>query len=213
MHQSVTDFFREFSTKLEGCVYHMYLDVKGLVTTGIGCLIDPVSLAVQLPWIVKSTGERATTQQIVDEWNRIHDNERLAKLHYKYAGALCLLRLTDEGVQQLMERRMAIFEADLKKTFPDWDDWPADAQLGLMSMSWAMGSGFVKKWSIFTPACREHKWIVASENCHINATGNAGITPRNNANKVLFRRAALGYGPTNTGYDRTQISKKEIGYL
>ena len=213
MHQSVIDFFPDFSKKLEGCVDHMYLDVKGLVTTGIGCLIDPVSLAVTLPWVLKGTTTKASIQQVIDEWHRIKDNQRLAKLHYDYAGKLCQLRLTDEGVQQLLEARMNVFEDDLKKTFKEWDEWPADAQLGLMSMSWAMGSGFTKKWAHFTPACREHRWADAAELCSINATNNAGIIPRNKANKMLFKLAALAYGPTIiAGYDKTKVSKQAIDY-
>ena len=213
MHQSVIDFFPAFSKKLEGCVDHMYLDCLGLVTTGIGCLIDPVALAVTLPWVLKGTDTKATTQQIIDEWHRIKDDVRLAKLHYKYAGALCQLRLTEQGVQQLLEKRMLGFEEDLKKEFPDWEEWPADAQLGVMSMSWAMGSGFTHRWPGFVSACQCHMWLNAAESCHINEKGNPGIIPRNKANKILFEQAALGYGPTKIEeYDRTQVSKSAIGY-
>lgn len=41
MYPSVTSFFRVFNEPLEGVVAYMYLDIKGLVTVGVGNLIDP----------------------------------------------------------------------------------------------------------------------------------------------------------------------------
>ena len=36
MHSSVQAIFPEFSKRFEGYVHWMYLDIKGLVTTGVG---------------------------------------------------------------------------------------------------------------------------------------------------------------------------------
>lgn len=36
MHDSVRDYFSRFSVEFEGVVQHTYLDVKNLVTIGIG---------------------------------------------------------------------------------------------------------------------------------------------------------------------------------
>lgn len=211
MHQSVLDFFPTFTERFEGRVNHMYLDVLGLVTTGLGCLIDPVHLATAVTWVHKD-GTPATQTEVAEEWQRIKARQDLAKLHYKYAGALCQLRLTDEGINALMRARMNVFEGVLAKVFPEWHVWPADAQLGLMSMSWAMGAGFTKGWPAFTSACRDRRWIEAAENCSIRSEGNPGVIPRNKANKVLFRMAALAYGPTAVDYDPKQVSRKEIGF-
>ena len=51
MHPSVKSVFPSFSTKLEGRVPWMYCDVLGLVTIGIGNLIDPEEAALHLPFV------------------------------------------------------------------------------------------------------------------------------------------------------------------
>jgi hypothetical protein len=134
-------------------------------------------------------------------------------MHYKFAGQLCKLKLTEEGIDALMLRRMRTFEDYLKKTFKEWDSWPADAQLGAMSMAWAMGAGYVKIFKNFVDAANKHQWAIAAECCKIREAGNPGIVPRNRANKTLFGMAALGYGPTDTGYDKTKVSEGAIDFL
>lgn len=53
MHASARSAWQGFITKHEGNIGHMYLDTKGLVTIGIGNLIDPLSLATPLPFQFK----------------------------------------------------------------------------------------------------------------------------------------------------------------
>jgi GH24 family phage-related lysozyme (muramidase) len=55
MHASAQAAWQTFITGHEGNVAHMYLDTKGLVTIGIGNLIDPISLALTLPFQFKAT--------------------------------------------------------------------------------------------------------------------------------------------------------------
>ena len=50
MRAAVRTSFRAFNAKYEGTVNFMYVDVKNLVTIGVGNLIDPISLAVNLPF-------------------------------------------------------------------------------------------------------------------------------------------------------------------
>lgn len=213
MRKAVLDIFPAFSDALEGHVEHMYLDILGLVTVGRGCLIEPISLALGLPWVHRSDNTPATRQEVEAEWNLINGTPRLAKMHYDYAGKLCKLKLTQEGIDQLMARRLTVFEDYLKKKFPEWDSWPADAQLGAMSMAWAMGAGYVDKFKNFVNAANEHKWIVAADCCKMREDGNAGLIPRNKANKLLFEMSALAYGPTDTGYDQTKVSVAELKKL
>jgi hypothetical protein len=213
MKPTVIDVFPYITTRLEGRVSHMYLDCKGLVTVGLGCLIDPVSLAVQLPWVHKATLKPAGPQIIIDEWQRIKDDQRLAKFHYNVAGSLTQLRLTDEGIDSLAVKRLSVFETDLRKEFLDWDAFPADAQLAIMLMTWAMGSGFTHSWKHLTSACKEHRWIDASEQCRIQEKGNVGVIPRNKASKLLFAQSCLAYGPTDTGYDAQKVSLEVLAKL
>lgn len=50
VRQAVLDVWNDFNRPLEGRVPYMYLDVKGLVTTGLGNLIDSTADAEQLAW-------------------------------------------------------------------------------------------------------------------------------------------------------------------
>src|SRR4029453_7562541 len=63
-HTSIRDGFLAFSRPLEGRVPWMYLDIKGLVTTGVGNLIDPVGLASKLPFVHKGDGSPASEVDI-----------------------------------------------------------------------------------------------------------------------------------------------------
>lgn len=81
MHASARSAWQGSITKHEGNIGHMYLDTKGLVTIGIGNLIDPVSLATPLPFQFKIgnqagaiAGRVATTQEIEAEWRTLKNH-------------------------------------------------------------------------------------------------------------------------------------------
>jgi peptidoglycan hydrolase-like protein with peptidoglycan-binding domain len=189
MHASVLKAFEPFSTKFEGFLPYMYLDIKGLVTTGMGNLIDPIGPALGLPWR-RSDGSLASQDEIRAAWNAVKARIDLApKFGQAFAG-VTTLRLDNEGIEQLIARKLKENEGYLRTKFPGYDTWPADAQLGLHSMAWAMGPGF--KFPAFEAAVNRdppdfHAAAVAS---HINEAGNPGLTPRNKANFELFTNAA-----------------------
>ena len=198
MHASATSRFRAFTEPLEGVVRHMYLDVKGLVTTGVGNLIDPVGQALVLPFRWKdqaSNAKRAvlaSQQEIMEEWNSIKNNFELASKGHRACKGLTRLELSDESIDQLIKKRLASNEAFLKKhkSFAAFDEWPADAQLGLMSMAWAAGANLEKTFPKFSAACGSMDFEAAAERCKLREQGNAGVIPRNRANQHLFRNAA-----------------------
>jgi hypothetical protein len=74
--------------------------------------------------------------------------------------------------------------------FHCFDEWPADVQLGIHSMAWAMGAGFMRKFPKFTDACKACDWKRAAVECRMNTVNNPGLVPRNVANKKLFLTAA-----------------------
>jgi len=182
----------------------MYLDIKGLVTVGVGNLIDPVELAEQLPFCFRAQpGVAATPAQIAAEWQRIKSDTALAKAGWRACEPLTQLGLNDVAIDALIADRLARHEASLKKTaaFGQFEAWPADAQLGLLSMAWAMGPGGPAGFHHFLAACQKLDFAAAAANCTINEQGNPGLAPRNRANRTLFRNAAVvragGAGPAN----------------
>lgn len=181
--------FTRVSKILEGCVPWMYLDILGLVTTGVGCLIDAPHEACKLPWR-RPDGSPASASEIAGEWANVKANRALARQGHKAAAKFTRLRLDDEGVAELLEHRAADFEAFYRKTWPAWDSFPADAQLAIHSMGWAMGPGFPRKFPTFTKAVLAGDWAGAAAQCAMRATGNPGLIPRNKMNVRLFNAAA-----------------------
>lgn len=195
MNKTISDIFLPFTKTLEGYVTYMYLDVKGLVTCGAGNLIDPVSLAVYLPF-TKKDGSRASKDEIKAEWKQIKNRTELAKQGHKAAMKYCTLRLSDEVIANLVRTKLEQNEDYLiKHHFPEFNDWPADAQLAVLSMAWALGSNFPETWTKLKAACIAKNWELAALNCHINEVGNAGVKPRNEANVKLFKSAASPKAP------------------
>ena len=79
MRKSVEEAWIGFSTRFEGRIQWMYLDILGLVTTGIGNLIDPKPAALSLPWRHVGTYERATVGEISVEWDMMKSRKGLAQ--------------------------------------------------------------------------------------------------------------------------------------
>jgi peptidoglycan hydrolase-like protein with peptidoglycan-binding domain len=210
LHESVLDIFPSFSHEFEGYVNHMYLDVKGYVTTGIGNLINDVNSVASLPWRVGEEGPKASLAEILEHWNYLHSLQDLkARKPHVYKGVFNqrfghVLTLTDEAIDDLVEKKLLANAAHAAKQWNNFPFWPADAQLAVMSMYWALGSltkfpncaRLVAKedWlgcAAGAPSKTTDKgWQAASYACKIKEEGNAGIIPRNKANVMLFRNAA-----------------------
>lgn len=190
---AVLDAWHAFSEPLEGRVHSMYLDVLGLVTTGVGNLIDTPDQAAALPWVHERTGARATRDEVIAAWRALKARKDLAKLHYKYAAALNDLRLTDAAIDAMVLDKLRSNAAYLQsRHFRDFAEWPADAQLGVLSMAWAVGPGFPVKFGNFTRAvvaAEASRWIDAKACCKIRELGNPGVVPRNRANERCFDNA------------------------
>ena len=191
MRGSVRRGFVPFTAPLEGIVRWMYLDVKGLVTTAIGILIDPIQTAMPLPW-VRLDGSPAGRDEIAAEWMRVKGDASLARLGHRAAEHITNLRLTDEGVDLVVSGKLAQFDRQLAARFPEWEEWPADAQLATLSMSWACGPAF--RFPQLEAALRARDFDGAAGTCHINEAGNPGIIPRNRANVALYHNAAKVLG-------------------
>lgn len=178
------------SSPLEGRVHSMYLDILGLVTCGVGNLIDSPYQAARLPW-KHADGRLATKEEIYFAWADLKANkETLKKLHWKYAAKRNDLRLTDEDIDRLVESKLCEFEVYMTKHhFPGFVDFPADAQLAICSMAWACGPGFPKQFSNFKRFANQHEWLLAKACCKIRETGNPGVRPRNVHNYLCFENA------------------------
>ncbi len=195
MRPAVLAAFWAFTVPLEGSTDGMYCDVLGLVTTGVGNLIDSVSASLALPWRTRVTGLPSTTAEVADEWHAVK-NGRIP-----WRPGTRPLYLEPHDIQALVLQRLQQNEAYLARRWANWASWPADAQLGAHSCAWAAGAGWraphfdaaAAKLDFLTiagppgdaganPGCRGEAWL--------NDAGNPGLRPRNLANKALFASAA-----------------------
>ncbi len=199
---AVEAVFPAFSARFEGRVSTMYVDVLGLVTVGVGCLIDTPGGAARLPF-VHAGGTVATPSEIANAWQNLkaHKDE-LKHKHWRFAAPYTYgLHLPDAAVDDLMIERLRASEAWLRKTFPAWDSFPADAQLGIVSMAWAAGANFTAKFPTFTAAAKRGDWASCAAECKLRESGNPGVVPRNLADHYLFLCASVADSPTaSPGY-------------
>ena len=192
MHRATIDAFLKFTEPLEGRVPYMYLDIKELVTTGVGNLIDPVAAALKLPW--KLDGRLATRDEIRRDWDALKARRELAKRRHELAAEVTRVRLEPADIDALVLGKLYANERYLRKDFPDWERFSADAQLGICSMAWALGAGFAKTFRNFASAANRQDWEAAQAACEIRSHDNPGIVPRNAANSLCFGNAAFVHG-------------------
>lgn len=143
MKPSVAAIFPEFSAYHEGPVYSLYSDSIGKVTWGIGELCDPVERAYGKP-LRKQDGTIASKAEIEADFASIKANlkEAMAKGH-KYAYTITALRSNKQDIIESLQKRLAQNDVALTNRFPEFQEWPADAQLAIHSLSWAAGTGFM----------------------------------------------------------------------
>ena len=199
MYQSVRSAFTPLMKRWEGCCPYLYLDVKGLVTTAVGNLVDTPSQAIALPFKRKD-GTAAGPSEIVGEWLRVKSFQAMRfQGGYAYA-KMTTLRLTNEGVAGIVERQLDANEKHLTKRFPDWNTWPADAQLAIHSLSWACGPHF--RFAVLEHHLLAGDFSLAAGECHISEHGNPGVKPRNVGNEIMLRNAAW---IVSSGWDRSVL--------
>jgi hypothetical protein len=214
VHPAVQSKFRAFNEPFEGAIPHMYLDVLGLVTVGVGNLIDPVAVATTLPFRFKrkpgiaTGGELATKEQITAEWEKLKSNTSLAHKGHCACAPITNLELDDAAIDAVIAERLAKNESFLKRQppFKEFESWPADGQLALLSMAWAMGPAGALNFHHFCASCATMDFKTAATQCKMNEQGNPGVIPRNKANcTLLSNAAAVIAGEKTKNYERSTL--------
>ncbi len=198
---SVVDAFAKTQQPWEGEADVMYTDVLGLVTTAIGYLIDSNSNktpmanmsgyapALLIPWVHKSDGQPATQAEIIQDWQTV-------KNAHKQSGTFDLpndkkitqLKIPQSVIQDLTASRMANNEKELVKSLPGFAKFPADGQMVIHGMAWAMGGGFIPAYGFhaFADAVNRGDWIAAKANSNFK-----GVSPERKAgHDKMFDNAA-----------------------
>jgi GH24 family phage-related lysozyme (muramidase) len=191
MRPSVSAAFFDWSSRWEGATDFLYLDVLGLVTVGIGQLVDPYPLMGGLRF-TRADGSQATPSEVSQAWLATKGRQDLKMQGGGAFRYVTKIRATHNSLAAHANAKLARFETDLRATFPDWDTWPANAQLPTLGLCWAAGSHMFAKFPRLTAALRAQDWVTASRECHLNEAGNPGLAPRNKAQAALYLAAASG---------------------
>jgi len=200
LQRSVLDALPGLFGKWEGAALpYMYTDSKGFVTTGTGNLIDPVDRALQLRWrrpdgSVASEGEvRAAWQTVKEAWPSVQSVR---------SKTLTDLRLDQAALDGLMGQTIKSFVGYLVKRYPKFSTWPADAQMAILSISWAWGPGFSSRWGALgkdfdqavnatPPKFTEAGSLMRKASAHEESI-NPGIVPRDIATQAMLVKADAG---------------------
>ncbi|MBZ4018031.1 hypothetical protein [Streptomyces purpurogeneiscleroticus] len=207
MRRSVRDIWVAFNRPIEARLDFMYLDSEGWVTTALGNKIDEtrkggrtptdaerrasLSLAMEWSW-ENERHERATPEEVAAEWDRTKARFDQRKDGGGSFEQYATLRLPDAAIDTVMFRKLDSTEHALKARaeFTHFDSMPADAQLGLLSMAWAMGVARFEIFKIFRAAVADGHWTDAAKECRISPdTGTLKV--RNDRNQQLFRNTGL----------------------
>lgn len=190
MKDSVRKAFVPFTVAFEGgYIGWMFPDVKGLVSTGFGLLLDPVAMALTLPW-KRADGTLASREEIVEDFNAVKNYPNAARLGHKSVEHVAKLRLDNDGLEHAFQGKLNQMESYLKKRFLDFEEWPADAQLATLSMAWACGPAF--RFPKLEAALWLREFDTAAIECFMPEEKTiGGLRPRNAANRILYQNAAI----------------------
>jgi hypothetical protein len=160
-------------------------------------LIDPIGAALALPW-KNSDGSSASQQQITDAFNAVKG--AWPGVQSTACAPLTDIRLDQDGLNQLMLKTVANNHNYFVGKYPNYTNWPADAQLALHSIGWAWGPGFSGVWgdngaafdaavNAPTPDFATAAQIMQTASQHEESI-NPGIVPRDAGNLQMFANAA-----------------------
>ena len=176
---------REMIKNGEGSIPHMYLDTVSKVTVGVGNMIPTAAAAEGLTFVRRDNGAPASAAEIRQDYESVAKQQKanLASSYKKFTQ----LDMPEDAIDTLLDARIDEFETGLRRSFPDFDNYPDKAQMGLMDMAFNLGNhGLVSKFPTFTNAAKEKDWLRCAEECRRTGISDA----RNAETKKLFEDAA-----------------------
>lgn len=152
----------------EDYVPHMYLDVSGQVTVGIGHGILSDSAAAQLPFKL-ADGKAASADAIKQEFRTLHahrDAQREKARTAKHFQGMTTLALGEADIYKLAQQDIEAHERLLRPKFPEYDKYPTGVQEVLLDMVFSMGiNKLITGYPKFVTAVRKKDWKTAAEHC------------------------------------------------
>lgn len=140
----------------EGNRDHLYRDLKGYVTVGIGNLLKTEAAAQRLPFVDSKSGLSATKDQIAAEFRRVGAMPIMRAWRYRSSTRL---RLPESAARALASSRLRReFLPGIRRYFPHFDDYPKSAKRAIVDMAWNLGVGGISKFKKLRAACESGRW-------------------------------------------------------
>jgi hypothetical protein len=228
MYTNVAAIIRRFLSLYEGELREMYIDNRGLVTTGVGNLLQTPEEANRYKWEIPGGGP-ASAPDVAAEYQRVSSPDTKIKIpNWAVMGGgnfinaakqlkIVTLQLTTDSYAKIFNDKLTGLESTMKGTpgFEEYEKYPADAQLGVLSLIWANGAGaenwgprkedlrLHKTWPNFTNACKRRAWSEIADRKHYKWKNI--MFDRDKATEQVFRNAQVTEGLLQTGGDATKI--------
>ncbi|HVK65772.1 MAG TPA: peptidoglycan-binding protein, partial [Polyangium sp.] len=162
--------------RFEGCLTHMYCDHLGLVTIGIGLLLDGSAKSAldSLPLTVKSTNAAASASDKKKDWDaaKAHFNANSDKppIASKYA-SLMKCQISEETARKkctevMKSKADSLFNTSYPNTKQHeggYLDYPAIAWALVINLAFAVGNSGLDKFKNMNKAIKEKNWETAAK--------------------------------------------------
>ena len=156
------DKFRSHVGFFEGVVQHMYLDVEGNVTVGIGHLLKDVAAAEALPFHRRGPQNKPHAVHVKNAFNKVRRNQQKAKSGASAFKDITHIDLGFDDIEALFEAdvRTVISELSQKNRFSEFLTYPGMVQLGMLDLAFNMGvPRFFKLFTQFHDALKGRNWF------------------------------------------------------
>jgi GH24 family phage-related lysozyme (muramidase) len=223
-------FLKEIKV-FEGIVRHMYRDSKGLVTVGIGFLIENkfthaiTDEGKKMPFVVANTAQPAGESQILADFDTVikqpYINSRgkpFPAAHFKKGVTKLEVELSENYINDRFNELVASFWNELQVEYPLFNTYPMPVQFALLDMIFNLGrgkewkekkSGKIKsngihKYQDLRRALNVPDWKKAGDSCHRGGIDNT----RNMRIQEWFNDGVLHSQPVLAGQMPPSVNAK-----
>jgi GH24 family phage-related lysozyme (muramidase) len=201
----------------------MYLDSVGVVTVGWGTALEDEDTAASLPFVHSKTQVAATADEIKNTWRALRTGskaQRAAAPTKKHLARsyehMSDFRLTPDTASDLRDKHVLGDYQSLPAIYPEFDQFPEDAQVALFDMIYNLGPGRsanrhhrasgLRRYVYMNTAINKRDWAGAAGGCRRPDIPD----DRNTMTAVLFLKCAKhGTTPTADGKQHDHAAAKK----
>lgn len=143
----------------ESFIAHMYLDSVCKVTIGYGTMLPSAKAAEKIA-LADSQDKAAKADEKAKEWDRVaalapkggKQNDKASSFSKD-----AVLFIAEAEAARLAEAHIAGLAPALKSTFPDFAEFPEDAQVALLDLAYNLGAAGLRKFKKLVTAINDPK--------------------------------------------------------